>query len=91
MDELTPSQWIAKCGQKLHERWHTVETAQLEEVAVEIWRDARLREMKPDEAAVVWLSPIVIHGLKRTDQEPQISNRSHDESSCSLGGSGICC
>lgn len=59
MHEMTPSQWIAKCGEKLHERWHTVETAQLEEVAVDIWRDVKLREMTPEEAAVVWLSPIV--------------------------------
>ena len=58
MDEMTPSQWIAKCGEKLHEHWHTVEAVQLEEVAVEIWRDVKLREMKPDEAAVVWLRPV---------------------------------
>lgn len=58
MDEMTPSQWIAKCGEKLHERWHTVETAQLEEVAVAIWQDAKLRSMPPEEAAAVWLRPI---------------------------------
>lgn len=56
---MTPSQWIAKCGEKLHERWHTVEAAQLEEVAVVIWQDAKLRAMEPGEAATVWLSPIV--------------------------------
>jgi hypothetical protein len=59
MDEITPSQWIAKCGKKLHERWHTVETAQLEEVAVVIWQDATLRSMPPEEAAAAWLSPVV--------------------------------
>lgn len=59
MDEMTPSQWIAKCGEKLHERWHTVETAQLEEVAVDIWRDKKLRAMDPGEAAAVWLRPVV--------------------------------
>lgn len=60
MDQIAPSQWIAKCGEKLHERWDTVETAQLEEVAVDIWRDAKLRVMPPDDAAQAWLSPIVI-------------------------------
>ena len=58
MDELTPSQWIAKCGEKLHERWQTVRAAQLEEVAVVIWQDVNLREMPPDQAAETWLSPI---------------------------------
>ena len=59
MNELTPSQWIAKCGETLHERWHTVETAQLEEVAVGIWQDTKLRSMSPEEAATTWLRPVV--------------------------------
>lgn len=59
MDELTPSQWIAKCGEKLHERWQTVQPAQLEEVAVVIWQDTKLRSMSPDEAATTWLRPVV--------------------------------
>lgn len=59
MNEMTPSVWIAKCGEKLHERWHTVEKAQLEEVAVVIWQDAKLRSMSPDEAATIWLRPVV--------------------------------
>lgn len=58
MDEMTPSQWIARCGEKLHERWLTVETAQLEEVAIEIWQDEKLRSMPPVEAATVWLRPV---------------------------------
>lgn len=59
MDQLTPTQWIAKCAERLHERWHTVETAQLEEVAVGIWQDANLRSMEPSEAAATWLKPVV--------------------------------
>ncbi len=59
MDEITPSQWIARCGAKLHERWQTVQPAQLEEVAVVIWQDANLRALPPDQAAEAWLSPIV--------------------------------
>jgi heme exporter protein D len=30
----------------------------LEDVARHLWRDARLRAMQPDEAAVDWLKPI---------------------------------
>lgn len=59
MDTLTPTEWIAKCAERLHERWHTVETAQLEEVAVGIWQDANLRNMEPTEAAATWLKPVV--------------------------------
>lgn len=58
MDEMTPAQWIAKCAERLHQRWRTVEPAQLEEVALGIWQDARLRGMPPNEAAALWLSPI---------------------------------
>lgn len=59
MKEMMPSRWIAKCGEKLHERWHTVERSQLEEVAVEIWRDAQLRAMPPEGAAAIWLTPVM--------------------------------
>jgi hypothetical protein len=58
MDDLTPTQWISKCAERLHERWQTVEPGQLEEVAVGIWQDAKLRAMEPTEAAQIWLQPI---------------------------------
>lgn len=63
VDQLTPTQWIAKCAERLHERWHTVEPAQLEEVAVGIWQDAQLRSMTPSEAAALWLEPVAILGV----------------------------
>ncbi len=46
------------CAERLHERWTTVEQAQLEEAAVVIWNDATLRSLPPQEAAARWLSPI---------------------------------
>lgn len=58
MDELTPSQWIARCAARLGERWRTVPISELEAAAVEVWRDERLRELSPDEAASRWLSPV---------------------------------
>lgn len=58
METLTPSKWIAACAQRLHERWHTVDTGQLEEVAMGIWQDARLRSMEPAAAAALWLLPV---------------------------------
>lgn len=56
--ELTPSQWIAKCAARLGARWRTAATADLEAAAVEVWRDAKLRELAPEDAAAVWLAPI---------------------------------
>ena len=55
---LLPTQWIALCAQRLSVRWHSVDPEQLEEVAVDIWKDARFRAMSPAEAAAVWLAPI---------------------------------
>lgn len=58
MDQLTPSQWIARCAERLGDRWRTVGPAELEEVAVVIWQDAELRDLPPDEAASRWLRPV---------------------------------
>ena len=58
METITQTQWIARCAQRLHERWRTVEAAQLEEVAVVIWQDEQLRNMEPSEAAALWLQPV---------------------------------
>jgi hypothetical protein len=58
MKTLTASKWISACAQRLHERWHTVDEGQLEEVAVGLWQDARLRSMEPAEAAALWLLPV---------------------------------
>ena len=58
MSELTPTQWIARCAERLHERWATVDQAQLEEAAMVVWGDVQLRALLPEEAAAKWLSPI---------------------------------
>lgn len=60
MDTLLPTQWIAQCADRLHQRWRTVEPAQLEELAVDLWKDAQLRAMPPEDAAAIWLSPVKV-------------------------------
>lgn len=60
MDTLLPTQWIAQCADRLHQRWRTVEPAQLEELAVDLWKDVQLRAMPPEEAAEAWLSPVKV-------------------------------
>ena len=58
MAELTPTHWIAECADRLQARWHTLDRVQLEEVAVELWGDARWRGMAPAQAAAQWLRPV---------------------------------
>lgn len=58
MDHLSPTQWVAQCADRLQQRWQTVESAQLEEVAMELWRDSYLRALPPAEAAALWLIPV---------------------------------
>lgn len=58
MNQISPTQWVTQCAERLHQRWQTVESAQLEEVAMELWRDTYLRELPPADAAALWLSPV---------------------------------
>ena len=58
MDTLLPTQWIAQCADRLRQHWRTVEPAQSEDLAVDLWRDEQLRAMLPEEAAAAWLSPV---------------------------------
>lgn len=60
MDTLLPTQWIAQCADRLYQRWRTVEPAQLEELAVDLWKDVQFRAMPPEEAAAAWLSPVKV-------------------------------
>lgn len=62
MQSMSPGQWIAKCAERLHDRWRTVPATELEEVAVELWRDPALRELDPTLAAARWLQPITDAG-----------------------------
>lgn len=50
--------WIDAVAHRLHRHWRTVDAEQLEEVAADLWRDERLREMSPTEAATAWLGPL---------------------------------
>lgn len=58
MENMPAALWIAACAHRLQQRWHTVDALELEEVARDLRRDARLRAMLPDEAAMDWLRPI---------------------------------
>jgi hypothetical protein len=57
MDSMPADLWIAACAHRLQRQWGTVDPEQLEEVAADLWCEARLRAMTPAEAAIDWLRP----------------------------------
>jgi hypothetical protein len=56
MDDVGVCEWIRRCSARLQAQWRTVDPEELEQVAVDLLRDARLRAMPPEQAAVAWLS-----------------------------------
>lgn len=57
--EFAPrSLWIAACSRRLQRQWRTVDPEVLDEVALDLWNDPRLRAMEPAAAAVDWLEPV---------------------------------
>lgn len=60
MDSLPAQIWIAACAHQLQQQWRTVDPAQLEELAGDLWRDEALRALGPDKAARVWLEPVTL-------------------------------
>jgi len=58
MENIPATLWIAACAHRLRQRWHSVDVLELEDLARHLRRDARLRAMRPDDAAVDWLRPV---------------------------------
>jgi hypothetical protein len=54
----TPSQWIARCAERLGQRWRTVPVSELEEAAICVWQTEALRNMEPEAVAAAWLAPL---------------------------------
>lgn len=70
--ELNPTQWIAACAETLRERWRTVPSRELEEVAILIWQDEALRSEPPREAAIKWLGPVNVgHDAGSAGRQPR--------------------
>ncbi len=60
MQEPGVVEWITRCSQRLQAQWRTVEPEVLEQVAVDLLREARFRALAPEEAAVAWLQQGVL-------------------------------
>ena len=55
MDETNEREWVAQCTRRLRQHWRTIDLASLEEVAVQLYADERMRSMAAAEAAASWL------------------------------------
>ena len=49
-------EWIVRCAYRLRQRWRTIDTKSLEEVAADLLRDESLCKLGPEEAAREWLT-----------------------------------
>lgn len=61
-DEIPTDMWIHYCAQRLKLHWRTVPPEQLEELAVDLACDARLRALSPQAAASLFLEPVTHPG-----------------------------
>jgi hypothetical protein len=58
MNTVPASDWLAIISARLQQRWPTIDAARLDDVAHDLWRDERLRTMRPEDAAEEWLKPV---------------------------------
>lgn len=52
---MEEEEWAVRCSARLHARWPRIERAQRDEVAAELRRDSRWRELEPEQSVVEWL------------------------------------
>ena len=52
------SRWLAAVSARLQQRWPTIDPEQLDDLALDLWRDEKLRAMEPERAADEWLRPV---------------------------------
>lgn len=56
MNTLQPSHgWIARCSERLQRQWPTIDPTRLDDLALDLAREARWRSLEPEQAALEWL------------------------------------
>ena len=59
-DNLVDVTWVAWAAERLREQWPRADATSLEETALELWRDEKLRELGPRLGVEKWLRRGVI-------------------------------
>lgn len=54
--------WLRAMSERLQQQWPTIDPQRLDDLALDLWRDERLRAMPAHEAAEVWLQPVTVRG-----------------------------
>ena len=57
---LPPADWTAIAAHALAHRWPHIPVRQLDDVAVELYRDPTLRALSPAAAVALWLQPVAV-------------------------------
>jgi hypothetical protein len=57
---LPPADWTAIAAHALAHRWPHIPVRQLDDVAVELYRDPALRALPPTAAVALWLQPVAV-------------------------------
>lgn len=56
---FSSNSWLYRVSKRLQAQWPTVDPVRLDDIALDLWKDERLRAMAPEEAAVAWLRPVL--------------------------------
>jgi hypothetical protein len=57
-DGISAGDWLAQMSTRLQQQWPTIDPTRLDDLALDLSRDQRLRAMAPREAADEWLRPV---------------------------------
>jgi hypothetical protein len=52
------STWLRAMSERLQQQWPTIDPQRLDDLALDLWRDERLRALPARDAAEVWLQPV---------------------------------
>jgi hypothetical protein len=52
---MNTHEWVARCSARLHAQWPRLHQEMRDEVAADLWNDARWQTMEPEQAVVEWL------------------------------------
>lgn len=52
---MNAQEWVTRCSARLHAKWPRLQQNMRDEVAADLWNDARWQTMEPELAVVAWL------------------------------------
>lgn len=52
--------WLRTMSERLQQQWPSIDPQRLDDLALDLWRDERLRTLSAPEAADVWLRPVTV-------------------------------